>query len=219
MKKGTSEASQDKRREVARGARRTSIIAPSGRSTRKAVVSTPGRPTTTDGLVIWLTGRPCAGKSTIAEHLRATLTGLGGRVQVLDGDAVRPHLSQGLSYSREDRETNILRIAFVASLLAAHGVIVIVAVISPFESTRAEVRRRTPRFFEVHVDCPPAECERRDVKGMYALARSGVIAEFTGVSGPYETPVAPDIRVDTSRMSTEKTVEAILAKLHQDRAI
>jgi adenylylsulfate kinase len=169
------------------------------------------------GFVLWLTGLPCSGKSTIAEQLAAELTRRGCRTQVLDGDVVRQHLSQGLGYSRQDRHTNILRIAFVADLLATHGVIVIVAVVSPFQAARQEARARTRAFFEVHVDCPLGECERRDVKGMYALARAGQIQEFTGIDSPYEVPQSPDLRVNTLETGLHQCVGSILSKLEERR--
>jgi adenylylsulfate kinase len=165
------------------------------------------------GFVVWLTGLPCSGKSTIAERLGAEIRKRGRRLQVLDGDLVRQHLSQGLGYSRQDRDVNVLRIAFVAGLLAHHGVVVIVAAVSPFESTRAEVRRRVPGFFEVHVDCPLEECERRDVKGMYARARAGKLPEFTGVDSPYERPLNPELRVDTGELDLERTIGTIVYAL------
>jgi adenylylsulfate kinase len=169
------------------------------------------------GFVLWLTGLPCSGKSTIAEHLAGEIARRGRRTQVLDGDIVRQHLSQGLGYSRQDRHTNILRIAFVADLLAAHGVVVVVAVVSPFEAARREARQRTRAFFEVHVDCPLKECERRDVKGMYALARAGRIQEFTGIDSPYEAPQSPDLRVNTLETAPRESVGVILQKLEQVR--
>jgi adenylylsulfate kinase len=171
------------------------------------------------GLVLWLTGLPCSGKSTIAEKLAAEVTRRGRRAQILDGDIVRQHLSQGLGFSREDRHINILRIAFVAELLAAHGVIVIVAVVSPFEATRREARQRSRAFFEVHVDCPVGECERRDVKGMYALARAGKIQEFTGIDSPYEVPESPDLRVKTLETGLRESVGLILTELEKARWI
>jgi adenylylsulfate kinase len=163
--------------------------------------------------VVWLTGLPCSGKSTLAERLSAELRDRGLRHEVLDGDRVRQHLSQELGYSRRDRDLNVLRVAFVAELLARNGVPVIVAVVSPFEAARAEVRRRIPGYFEVHVHCPLAECERRDVKGMYARARAGKLPEFTGIDSPYEPPVAPDLRVNTAEMDVERSVAAIIGAL------
>src|SRR5690606_32328756 len=111
---------------------------------------------------------------------------LGAQVEVLDGDEVRPHLSTGLGFTREDRDTNVRRIGFVANLLARNGVAVLVAAIAPYADTRRQVREGIERFVEVHVDCPLAELEARDVKGLYARARRGEIEHFTGISDPYE---------------------------------
>ena len=124
------------------------------------------------GFTVWLTGLPCSGKSTVARKLARALLRRGRRVEVLDGDIVRQNLSYGLGFSREGRDRNIRRIAFVASLLARNGVIVVVAVVSPYRAARDEARRLLGDFFEVHVDCPASECERRDVKGMYKRARA-----------------------------------------------
>jgi adenylyl-sulfate kinase len=139
---------------------------------------------------------------------------MGCRVEILDGDVVRRELSSELGYSRAHRDLNVSRIGFVAGLLARHGVIAIVAAVSPFAAARAEVRGRSIRFVEVHVDCPLAECERRDVKGMYALARAGRLSEFTGISSPYEPPAAPELRVDTARLTIAESAERVLAKLY-----
>jgi adenylyl-sulfate kinase len=120
------------------------------------------------GYVVWLTGLPCAGKSTLASALSEYLASRGRKCEVLDGDVIRRHLSKGLGFSREDRDTNVRRIGFVAKLLSRNGVPVIVAAVSPYRSARAEVRAEIASFVEVHVACPSEVCERRDVKGMYA---------------------------------------------------
>lgn len=163
---------------------------------------------------LWLTGLPCAGKSTIAFDLAVALRKLGRRVEVLDGDVVREGLSKGLGYSREDRLVNVLRIALVADLLTRNGVTVVVAAVSPHAAAREHVRRRLPGYFEVHVDCPVEECERRDVKGMYRGARAGVIAFFTGVNDVYEPPAHPDVTVRTDREEVWQSVSIILEALH-----
>ena len=156
------------------------------------------------GFCIWFTGLPSSGKSTVAEALIVMLLEHGRRVTVLDGDVVRTHLSKGLTFSREDRDTNILRVGFVASEIVRHHGAVICAAVSPYRQTRDQVRAmmahaasREDAFVEVFVDTPAAECERRDVKGFYAQAREGKIKGFTGVDDPYEPPLAPEIRLST----------------------
>ncbi len=170
------------------------------------------------GLALWLTGLSGAGKSTIAEEVAATLRRQGRRVEVLDGDVIRENLSKGLGFSKEDRDTNIRRIGFVAELLARNGVVVVVAAISPYRAVRDEVRGRIERFVEVHVHCPLEELVRRDVKGLYRRALAGEIANFTGVSDPYEEPVEPEITVDTSVESVEESVRRVLAVVRRSEA-
>jgi adenylylsulfate kinase len=167
--------------------------------------------------VIWLTGLSGAGKSTIADALVPRLQALGERVEVLDGDVVRTHLSKGLGFSREDRDTNIARIAFVAHLLARNGVFVIVAAISPYRETRDAARKTIGSFVEVHVAAPLETCIARDVKGLYKKALAGEIKQFTGVSDPYEEPLTPEVYVDTSQATVDDGVNAILRALG-DRA-
>ena len=164
---------------------------------------------------IWLTGLSGAGKSTIARGLRAQLCDRDEAVEVLDGDEVREHLSKGLGFSREDRDTNIRRIAYVAKLLNRNGVVAITAAISPYRETREEVRRLLgePHFVEVYVRCPLDELVRRDVKGLYARALNGEIAHFTGVSDPYEAPLAPAVTVDTELETPSASIARIIAHL------
>ena len=126
-----------------------------------------------EGITVWLTGLPCAGKTTVSVALAAELRDRGLRVEVLDGDVIRTNLSRGLGFSREDRDTNVKRVGFVCDLLSRNGVIAIAALVSPYRSTRNAVRETSTRFVEVHVSCPVEECSRRDVKGMYAKARAG----------------------------------------------
>jgi adenylyl-sulfate kinase len=168
-----------------------------------------------DGVVIWFTGLPGAGKSTLAQALAPRLLAQGRRVEILDGDAVRTHLSKGLGFSREDRDTNIARIAFVAHLLARNGVAVLVAAISPFRKARDEARALIGDFVEVHVAPPLEECIRRDVKGLYAKAMAGEVRSFTGISDPYEEPLSPELRLDTSVVSVVQGTTHILAKLSE----
>ena len=168
---------------------------------------------THDGLVLWLTGLSGAGKSTIGERVAAELRHRGRRVEVLDGDAIRENLSKGLGFSKEDRDTNIRRIGYVAELLSRNGVVVVVAAISPYRAVRDEVRTRIGRFVEVHVDCSLDELVRRDVKGLYRRAIAGEIAHFTGVSDPYEAPLDPEVVVDSGVETVEESVSRVLAVL------
>ena len=143
------------------------------------------------GFCLWFTGLSGPGKSTIANIVVDELRARGHRVELLDGDEVREHLSKGLTFSKEDRDTNIRRIGFVASLLARNGVVAVTAAISPYRAVRDEVRGWIDNFVEIHVATSLEDCEARDVKGLYAKARAGEIPEFTGVSDPYEPPLAP----------------------------
>jgi sulfate adenylyltransferase len=151
------------------------------------------------GVCLWFTGLSGSGKSTTAEIVTSLLLERGRQVTLLDGDVVRTHLSKGLGFSREDRDTNILRIGYVAGEIARHGGIVIAAAISPYRTTRNEVRKMVgeERFIEIFVDTPIEVCEERDIKGLYARARRGQITGFTGVDDPYETPVDPEITLHT----------------------
>ncbi|GAC1316000.1 MAG: adenylyl-sulfate kinase [Thermoleophilaceae bacterium] len=161
---------------------------------------------------LWFTGLSGAGKSTIAEIVERELRARGERIEVLDGDIVRTNLSKGLGFSKEDRDTNIRRIAFVADLLSRNGVNVITAAISPYRDTRDEARALMgDRFVEVHVDASLEACEARDVKGLYAKARSGEIPTFTGVSDPYEAPVDPEVVCSTDSETPEESAAKVLA--------
>ena len=169
------------------------------------------------GVCIWFTGLSGAGKSTTAEILTSLLLEHGRQVTLLDGDVVRTHLSKGLGFSREDRDTNILRIGFVAGEIARHGGTIICAAISPYRATRNEARKMVgeERFVEVFVDTPIEVCEERDVKGLYARARRGQITGFTGVDDPYETPVNPEITLNTVEYSAEENARRIIAYLEE----
>lgn len=169
------------------------------------------------GATLWFTGLPSAGKSTIAHALADQLDAAGERVQVLDGDEVRPYLSAGLGFSREDRATNVTRIGWVARLLASHGVIVLVPVIAPYAEARDTVRddhgRRAVPFAEVHVATPLEVAEARDVKGLYARARRGELQGLTGVDDPYEVPIQAELVVDTASIDLETAVQMSKALL------
>ncbi len=167
------------------------------------------------GFTIWLTGLSGAGKSTIARALEGALRGRGRRVEVLDGDVVREHLSQGLGFSKVDRDTNIRRIAFVADLLTRNGTVAIVAAISPYRAARDAARAQIGAFIEVHVSCALDTLVERDVKGLYARALRGEIPEFTGVSDPYEEPLQPEVVVRTDQETLDESVANILAVLEQ----
>jgi adenylylsulfate kinase len=154
------------------------------------------------GATVWLTGLSGAGKTTIADAVAGQLRAAGQQVEVLDGDELRRGLSAGLGFSRDDRDTHVRRVGFVAELLARHGVVALVPVIAPYAATRDEVRAQHDAYgtgyLEVHVATPLAECIRRDVKGLYARATAGELAGMTGVDDPYEEPDKPDLRLDTT---------------------
>lgn len=156
------------------------------------------------GATVWFTGIPSSGKSTIAREVYQQLYDRHCAVELLDGAEVRESLSRGLGFSREDREENVRRIGYVAKLLSRNGVIAICAAVSPYQASRDEVRRNTSNFVEIYVHCPVEVAESRDTDGMYARARRGEIAEFTGVNAPYEAPQAPEVFVDSAAESVEQ---------------
>ncbi len=163
-----------------------------------------------DGCCLWFTGLSGAGKSTVANIVVEELRTRGRKVELLDGDEVREHLSKGLGFSKEDRDINIRRIGWVASVLSRNGVISVTAAISPYRELRDEVRGWFDHFVEIHVATSLEDCETRDVKGLYARARSGEIPEFTGVSDPYEAPVHPEITLETAGRTPEESAGEIL---------
>ncbi len=165
------------------------------------------------GFTLWFTGLSGAGKTTIAEIVERELRERGRTVEVLDGDIVRTNLSKGLGFSREDRNINVLRIGFVANLLTRNGVGVIVSAISPYKEARDQVRRRIVDFVEVFVDAPLEVCAERDVKGLYKKAFEGEIAQFTGVSDPYEPPAAPDLVLKTAEEEPQESARKVVEKL------
>jgi adenylylsulfate kinase len=164
-----------------------------------------------EGFCLWFTGLSGSGKTTITNILVKELRRRGSKLEVLDGDIVRQNLSKGLGFSKEDRDTNIRRVAFVADLLSRNGVPVITAAISPYREIREEARAKMDgRFIETYVKASVEECERRDVKGLYAKARSGEIKEFTGVSDPYEPPDDAELVIDTESQTPEQSAQQIL---------
>ena len=166
------------------------------------------------GFCLWFTGLSGAGKTTITNLLVRELRARGSKLEVLDGDIVRENLSKGLGFSKEDRDTNIRRIAFVANLLSRNGVPVITAAISPYREIRDEARQMMDdRFIETYVKASVEVCEERDVKGLYAKARAGEIKEFTGVSDPYEPPENPEIVLETEHQSPEESARQIVEYL------
>ncbi len=167
----------------------------------------------THGFTLWFTGLSGAGKSTLAAAVSAELRGRGVPVEVLDGDELRQNLSKGLGFSREDRDTNIRRIGYVAKLLARNGVAVITAAISPYRAIRDEVRQEIGAFVEVYVKASLDECIRRDTKGLYARALEGEISQFTGVSDPYEEPLAPELVIDTEREEVAESASRVIDRL------
>jgi adenylylsulfate kinase len=171
-----------------------------------------------NGFTLWFTGLSGSGKTTIAELVRLELERRGRKVEWLDGDDVREHLSRGLGFSKEDRDTHIDRIGWVASRLTRHGAAVIVSAISPYEETRRKAREMVEEFgpfVEVFVDASVEECARRDVKGLYEKAFRGEIDNFTGVSDPYERPSDPEIRVESEHEEPEESAQRILRLLEQ----
>jgi len=167
------------------------------------------------GFTIWFTGLSGSGKSTLSEVIEQRMKALGRNVEVLDGDIVRTHLSKGLGFSREDRDTNIKRIGFVCNLLTRNGVICISAAIAPYRDARDWARKEIGNFVEVYVRCPIDVCRQRDVKGLYKLVDEGKIKNFTGVDDPYEEPLHPELIVETDQETVEESVARIFAKLTQ----
>jgi adenylyl-sulfate kinase len=167
------------------------------------------------GFTLWFTGLSGAGKSTVSDIIYKQLKELGAKVEILDGDVVRTHLSKGLGFSKEDRDINIRRIGFVCELLSRNGVIAIGAAISPYRAIRDEIRAKVKNFVEVYVHCPMEVLIERDVKGLYKKALAGEIANFTGVSDPYEPPLNPEVVIDSSKETPEESADKIWDKLEE----
>jgi adenylyl-sulfate kinase len=168
-----------------------------------------------NGCTLWFTGLSGSGKSTLSEVLAARLREMGARVELIDGDEIRTQLCRGLGFSKEDREENIRRIGYVCELLSRNGVIAIAAAISPYRADRDRLRSRIPNFVEIYMNCPVDVLIERDVKGLYKKALAGEIPHFTGISDPYEPPVAPEITIDSSSEPLEHSLEILLSRLRE----
>ena len=167
------------------------------------------------GFTVWFTGLSGSGKTTAAHLLERRLRESGFKVEVLDGDVVRTHLSKGLGFSKEDRNENIRRIGFVCELLSRNGIVAIAAAISPYREARDDVRRRIPNFVEVYMECPLEVLIRRDVKGLYKRAIAGEISHFTGINDPYEPPVEPEVTIHSERETLEDSQQRLWNTLQQ----
>jgi adenylylsulfate kinase len=165
------------------------------------------------GLTVWFTGLSGAGKTTISEAVAAELSARGLQVEVIDGDVIRKNLCSDLGFSKQDREENCRRIAFVSQLLTRNGIIVLVSAISPYRSAREAARKSIGHFIEVYVSTPLPVCERRDAKGLYKMARAGRLSGLTGIDDPYEAPLAPDIECNTEFTSTRDISSKVVAKI------
>lgn len=167
------------------------------------------------GVTVWLTGLSGAGKTTIARCIEEQLKARNCQVEVLDGDLIRTWLSQGLGFSKKDRDINVRRVGFVANLLSRNGVVVIVAMISPYQEIRDEIRAINKDFVEVYVNAPLELCEARDVKGLYAKARSGEIKGFTGIDDPYEIPLNPEVVCESGEETVEESAKKVIGTLEE----
>jgi adenylyl-sulfate kinase len=167
------------------------------------------------GFVLWFTGLPCSGKTTVADIVAEKLKGLDMKVERLDGDIVRKSLTRDLGFSKEDRDKNIERVTFVAMMLSRNGVAVLPAFVSPYIGARENARNTTTNFIEVYVKCSVEECEKRDVKGMYKKAREGIIKDFTGVDDPYEEPPNPEIVLESDKETVDESVQNVMDYLEQ----
>jgi adenylyl-sulfate kinase len=167
------------------------------------------------GCCVWFTGLPCSGKTTVADLVAEELKKRGLRVERLDGDVVRQSLTRDLGFSKEDRDKNIERVTFVAKLLSRNDVIVLVSFVSPYRKARDHARSECTNFVEIFVDTPVEECEKRDVKGMFAKARAGQIKDFTGVDDPYEPPLKPELVLETVEATEEQCCEQVIETLER----
>ena len=167
------------------------------------------------GFTLWFTGLPCSGKTTLSEAVEKKLRALGLDVRHLDGDVIRKEISPNLGFSKKDREVHVSRVANKASFLTLQGVATLVSMISPYRAMRENARQLINPFIEVYVNCPLSVCEKRDVKGMYRLAREGKIKKFTGISDIYEEPLSPELVIDTHLMNVQSCVYKILEYLKE----
>jgi adenylylsulfate kinase len=165
------------------------------------------------GAVVWFTGLSGAGKSTVATKVNEELRQRGYRTELLDADVVRKSLTRDLGFSQSEREENIHRIGYVAKLLSRHGVIVLVAAITPYRSMREELRSQIQSFIEIYIDAPLEVCERRDPKGLYRKARAGQLAQFTGIDDPYEAPLQPDVHCCTDKETVAESVAKTMSHI------
>ena len=179
--------------------------------------ATRTEPAAAEPAVLWFTGLSGAGKSTIAKQVAARLRASGHRVEELDGDVIRD-IFPATGFTRPERDQHIRRVGWLASRLEHHGVFVIASLVSPYEDSRQFVRGLCHRFLEIYVSTSFAECERRDVKGLYARARRGEISHFTGLDDPYEPPAAPELALDTSGMTVDEAVERVLQLVKGQRS-
>ena len=171
------------------------------------------------GFTIWFTGLPCAGKTSISIELEKKLSANDYKVERLDGDNIRKHLTKDLGFTPEDRDTNIERVAYVAKLLSRNGVITLCAFIAPSDNQRNHARETIDDYIEVFVDTPLEVCKQRDVKGMYKKAENGEIENFTGISAPYEKPENPDITLNTVEKSAAESAEKVMHYLRSNEWI
>lgn len=167
------------------------------------------------GFTAWFTGLPCSGKSSVADKVAEKLKEKGFKVERLDGDIVRKHLTHDLGFSKEDRNENIERVTFVAKLLTRNGVAVLASFVSPYRERRKKSRKEIGDFVEVYVKCPIDVCMQRDIKGMYKKAINGEIKDFTGISDPYEEPIAPEAIIETDKETIDESANKVLKKLDE----
>ena len=166
-----------------------------------------------EGFVLWFTGLPCSGKTTVADGVAIELKRLNLKVERLDGDIVRQGLTRDLGFSKEDRDKNIERVTFVAKLLSRNGVATLVSFVSPYREKRRQGREETTNFIEVYLKCTVEVCKKRDTKGMYARALRGEIKDFTGVDDPYEEPLSPEIILETDKETVRESVKKVMEAL------